>query len=126
MLQYPWASAKLNFGSLFMEKSYLFENDTEESKFNRIVAISEFQATLDSFTILNLPMEFAQAHANLGRALVEHAATGLEGELTELYLARAMASYEIAANAFTERKYPEKWASITSQVARIFAIHAQL
>ena len=126
MLLYAWASAKLNLANLLVERSYLFESGSAEATFNRIIAISEFQAVLDSFTVLNFPMEFAQAHANLGQALVEHAAAGLEGELTELYLERAMASYEIAMNAFTEDKYPQRWASITLQMARTFAIHAQL
>jgi hypothetical protein len=126
MLLYAWASAKFNLANLFVERSYLFEGSSAEATFNRVIAISEFQAALDSFAILNFPMEFAQAHANLGRTLVEHAAAGSEGELTELYLTRAMSSYEIAMNAFTEDKYPQRWASITLQMARTFAIHAQL
>ena len=123
---YPWASAKVNLANLFIERSHLFERDTEESKFSRVLAISEFQSSLDSFTILNLPTEYAQAHTNLGRALVEHATADFKGNLTELYLARAIASYEISANTFTEDRFPEKWASITLQMARVFAIHSQI
>jgi transcriptional regulator with XRE-family HTH domain len=125
-LMYSWATAKLNIGTLFMERSLILKNDAEKANFNRILAISEFQASLDSFTILNLPVEFAQAHENLGRALVEQATCDLENGNIEFYLARAIASYEIAKNTFTEDKFPHKWASITVQMARVLGIHSQI
>jgi hypothetical protein len=105
-----------------MKKAELIADDPA---FSRVMAISQYQSVFDAFLVLDLPIEYAQAHANLASALVIHA-TDPEQESTELYLMRAVSSYEIAVSTFNEAQFADKCASIQANLGRIFVIHSQL
>eukprot|EP00581_Thalassiosira_minuscula_P039580 CAMPEP_0184460408 /NCGR_PEP_ID=MMETSP0740-20130409/40513_1 /TAXON_ID=385413 /ORGANISM="Thalassiosira miniscula, Strain CCMP1093" /LENGTH=57 /DNA_ID=CAMNT_0026833699 /DNA_START=128 /DNA_END=298 /DNA_ORIENTATION=+ len=50
----------------------------------------------------------------------------LQNELTELYLMRAVSSYEEALKVYTSDNNPLMWAKIQTYLGTIFAAHSEM
>lgn len=120
-----WAAAKINRGNVLVIKATTKGIGKASRQFLLVQAASSHLAAIEIFPSILFPIPFAEAHLYLGSTLFQLALNS-DRSIGEAYLARAIGSYDIAMNIFTEEKYPERFADIQLRLGAIFSTHAEL
>jgi len=120
-----WGAAKANIGGVLAKMARSDHLNAHQKEFLRVRAIAEFGAAIETTPIVAYPSHAAALHEMLGQILVEHAAE-IEHDISEIYLIRAIQSYEIAGSIFTRDRHPRRWANIQERLGSIFAHHARM
>ena len=119
-----WAAAHVNTGNVLASLSDLNEN-ADEKAFMRIQAIAAYCAAIEVYPLSFFPYQYGHTQYGLATILQAHA-MALQNELTELYLLRAIGSYEEALKVFSEDSDPLMWARIQTYLGTIYAAHSEL
>ena len=119
-----WAAAHVNTGNVLASLSDLNEN-ADEKAFMRIQAIAAYCAAIEVYPLSFFPYQYGHTQYGLATILQAHA-MALQNELTELYLLRAIGSYEEALKVFSEGSDPLMWARIQTYLGTIYAAHSEL
>jgi transcriptional regulator with XRE-family HTH domain len=120
-----WGAAKANIGGALAEMANRHDLEVPQRNFLRIRAISEFGSAIETTSIVSYPLRAAALHEMLAQVLVDHA-VALNDEFGEVYLARAIHSYEISGSVFTRELHPLKWARLQERIGSIFAHHSRM
>lgn len=120
-----WGAAKANIGRVLADLANDAKFDDYKVQFMRIRAISELQSAAETVPMVAFPHQAADIHETLGEVLLEHA-LHLGNALTEMYLFRALQSYEIVARVYDQDTHPMRWAHVRGTIASIFVHHAHL
>ena len=105
-----WAAAHVNTGNVLASLSDLNEN---------------YCAAIEVYPLSFFPYQYGHTQYGLATILQAHA-MALQNELTELYLLRAIGSYEEALKVFSEDSDPLMWARIQTYLGTIYAAHSEL
>ena len=103
----------------------MLADQADVSAFLRVRAISAFLAAIENYPTSAFVYQVAEAHCNLAQVLCQHG-VGMESDFQEIYLKRALDSYEMASKFFTAERHPIRWAYIQMCMGGIFATHAQI
>jgi transcriptional regulator with XRE-family HTH domain len=120
-----WGASRFNVGIILMERAQADGIEAEERHFLRLRAIVEITAAIETFPAVGFPFRFADAQSVLGRLLFQHAAALQDQQLSEVYLARAVQSFDLAAEVLGVEREPHRWAHLRASQASIFALHAE-
>jgi tetratricopeptide (TPR) repeat protein len=120
-----WGGAKINRARLFERRARQTDRPEHERVFLRIRAIADYQASIETYPETIFPLRYAQAHFELGNVLFQQ---GLIPNYlqAELYLFRAIQSYEIASLVFQQEEQSVSWADCQMYIGSVFAHHADL
>ena len=120
-----WGAAKANIGGVLAELANTKSLEEYQQHFLRVRAICEFSSAAETVPILIYPVPAAGIHEGLASILVEHA-VALNNEMSEMYLFRAVQSYETAGAMLTREGHPRRWANTRERIGSIFAHHSRL
>ncbi|POR54313.1 helix-turn-helix domain-containing protein [Bosea psychrotolerans] len=120
-----WGAAKANIGGVLAEMASTKNLESHKANFLRIRAISEFNSAIETTSVIAYPLHAAALHELLARVLTDHA-VAIDNEIGEVYLVRAIQSYEISGSIFNREQHPHRWAQIQERIGSIFAHHARM
>ncbi len=120
-----WGGTRINRARLFERQARQQERPMGERIFLRIQAISDYQASIETYPETIFPLRFAQAHFELANVLFQHGLT-VDRPVDEVYLIRAIQSYEIASVIFETEAALGHWAECQMYIGSVFAHHAHL
>lgn len=120
-----WGGTRMNRARLFERQARQQERPMGERIFLRIQAISDYQASIETYPETIFPLRFAQAHFELANILFQHGLT-VDRSLDEVYLVRAVQSYEIASVIFESEGALDRWAECQMYIGSVFAHHAHM
>jgi len=120
-----WGGTRINRARLFEARARQPEREEHERIFLRMQAIVDYQASIETYPETIFPMRFAQAHFELAGVLFQQA-LDVGRPQNEMYMFRAIQSYEIAGMFFQQEELSLQWAQCQMYVASIFANHAHL
>jgi len=120
-----WGVTKANIGGILAEMADRGDFKGYREHFLRIRAISEYHAAVETIHVAAFPFRAADIHNSLAGVLIKHAMAVGE-PLAEMYLFRAMQSYEIVARVYSREDHPMRWAQANERIGSIFAQHAAL
>jgi tetratricopeptide (TPR) repeat protein len=120
-----WGATKANIGGILAEMADNSDLKEYQAHFLRIRAISEYQAAVETFPMVAYPFQTADIHESLASVLVEHAKALNDDTLSEVYLLRAIQSYEVVGAVFTRQAHPMRWARTRERIGSIFAHHGR-
>lgn len=119
-----WGGAKANIARLLRRKATLESDDSWESSFLRIRAISEYQAALETYPETVFSDRFAEIQFELA-GLFFHHAQRCDERLAELYFMRSLNAYAAAGSVHNRDTNPRRWGEINLYSASVFAIHSE-
>jgi tetratricopeptide (TPR) repeat protein len=120
-----WGGTRINRARLFERQARQPERPIGELIFLRIQAISDYQASIETYPETIFPLRFAQAHFELANILFQHGLT-VDRSQDEVYLVRAIQSYEIASVILESEAALGRWAECQMYIGSVFAHHAHL
>lgn len=118
-----WGAAKVNRARLLEKRAQQSERPDHERAFLRIRAISDYQASIETYPETVFPFRFAQAHFELANVLFQQG-QGSDDAQGEAYLFRAVQSYEIASIIFQQEDQSIKWATCQMFIGSAIAHHS--
>lgn len=118
-----WGAAKTNIGNILAKMAQNNGIADYKSEFLRLRAIAEYLSAIEISAITSFPFRTANIHLSLANTLVEQSRVA-QTSFTEVYLMRAVQSYEIASTIFTKQIDPLRWADIRERIGSIFAQHS--
>jgi len=119
-----WGAANINIGNLLASRADSVESD-KEAKYLRLKSMGAFLSALEVYPQSFFAYPYAQAHYNLAMVYFRYGLS-LRSELTEVYLFKALMSFDAAETVYTEENHPKKWVEIQYFRAMVFSLHAEL
>jgi tetratricopeptide (TPR) repeat protein len=119
-----WGVAQMNMGQALARRAEI-TTDNESAAFYRLRSISALLAAIETYPATEFPLPLAQAHLRLGGVLFRQGLT-LSDQACEVYLIRAVNSYEMALSVIDEQNQTSDWTSIHAELGRIFFSHSKM
>lgn len=119
--------SKVNIGSAYLQKADIVDN-VQEAQFLRFKSICCYLEAIETFPFVNYPVNFAEAHRCMAYALFQQAISfgSTDAGNSELFLARSLASYEVASRTFDRENYPTEWGDMRLRMAQVVFAHSKL
>ncbi|MER9601524.1 hypothetical protein [Mesorhizobium sp. M0243] len=119
-----WGASHLNIGMILAIRANADGIGADERYFLRLRAIVEINAAIETFPAATFPFRFADAQLEMGRLLFQHAVALQNQQLSEVYLARAVHSFEVASEVMGIERDAYRWAQLRTTLGSLFAYHA--